>query len=395
MKQKLLGFDSKSLQSAGGYFTANEISGQPSLWIKTWELFLCRQSEIQDFLQKIKAHPDIEIILTGAGTSAFIGDVLQGPFQKNTGMRTRAVATTDLVSHPENYFHTDTPTLLVSFARSGNSPESVASVELANNICKTCYHLIITCNPEGKLALMNNQNSFVFMMPPEANDQSLAMTGSFTSMLLAGLLISRVGKTELSKNQIDLLVGYANTILDKFAAQLKEVANLDFKRAIFLGSGPLLGTALESHLKLLELTDGKVVCKHDSYLGFRHGPKAIIDDTTLLVYLLSNNPYVQQYEADLVQAVNKGKWGMYSIGISEAMPDQINTDLSIILSNGTTGIDEEFLAICSVLPAQILGFYKSIQLGLSPDNPSVNGKISRVVEGVNIYPYQLSDKNHS
>ena len=394
MKQKLLGFDSKWLQTAGGYYTAKEISGQPALWMKTWELFLCRQSEIQDFVQKTNSHHDIEVILTGAGTSAFIGDVLQGPFQKNTGKRTRAVATTDLVSHPENYFHANTPTLLVSFARSGNSPESVASVELADDICKTCYHLIITCNPEGELVTMSHQNSYVFMMPAEANDQSLAMTGSFTSMLLAGLLISRVEETVLIKKQVDLVVAYANTILDTYAIQLKEVANLDFKRAIFLGSGPLLGTALESHLKLLELTDGKVVCKHDSYLGFRHGPKAIIDDTTLLVYLISNNSYVQQYEADLIAAVNMGAWGMYSIGISEVLLENVSVDLPIILSPGKSSIDEEFLSVCSVLPAQILGFYKSLQLGLSPDNPSVNGKISRVVKGVNIYPYHLHNKSH-
>lgn len=388
----MLGFDSKSLQSTGGYHTAREISGQPELWMKTWELFLCHRSDIQAFLQQINIHQDIEIILTGAGTSAFIGDVLQGPFQKNTGKRTRAVATTDLVSHPENYFHANTPTLLVSFARSGNSPESVASVELANNICKTCYHLIITCNPEGELAIMSHQNSYVFIMPAEANDQSLAMTGSFTSMLLAGLLISRGEAPEIIKNQVDLVVAYANTILDKYATQLQDVANLDFKRAIFLGSGPMLGTALESHLKLLELTDGKVVCKHDSYLGFRHGPKAIIDDTTLLVYLLSNNPYVQQYESDLIKAVNTGEWGMYSIGISEVLPENISVDLPVVLSAVNNSIDEEFLAVCSVLPAQILGFYKSLQLGLSPDNPSVNGKISRVVKGVNIYPYHLRDQ---
>jgi tagatose-6-phosphate ketose/aldose isomerase len=174
---------------------------------------------------------------------------------------------------------------------------------------------------------------------------------------------------------------------------LKEVADMDFKRVIFLGSGPLLGTALESHLKLLELTDGKVVCKHDSYLGFRHGPKAIVDDTTLLVYLLSNNPYVQQYEADLIAAVNAGNWGMYSIGISEILSKNVVVDLPMVLST-ESHIDEEFLAVCSVLPAQILGFYKSIQLGLSPDNPSVNGKISRVVKGVKIYPYQLRNEHH-
>ena len=44
----------------------------------------------------------MEVILTGAGTSAFIGDVLEGPFQQKTGIRTRAVATTDLVTHAVN-----------------------------------------------------------------------------------------------------------------------------------------------------------------------------------------------------------------------------------------------------------------------------------------------------
>jgi len=383
----LLGLDNKLLQSVGGHYTAREISGQPSLWRKTWELFLSQQPVLQNFFQQIDTHADIEVILTGAGTSAFIGDVLQGPFQKNTGKRTRAVASTDLVSHPENYFHVNTPTLLISFARSGNSPESMASVGLANKICKTCYHLIITCNPEGELATKSSQNTFVFIMPPEANDQSLAMTGSFTSMLLAGLLISRSKESYRIKEQIDLLEKYGNTILTHYYKSIQDVANLKFERAIFLGSGPLLGTALEAHLKLLELTDGKVVCKHDSFLGFRHGPKAIIDKTTLLVYLLSNKPYVQQYEADLIAAVNAGDWGMYSIGISEVMPDNVKVDLSISLTKEKGGIEEEFLAVCSVLPAQMLGFYKSLQLGLSPDNPSVNGKISRVVKGVNIYPY--------
>jgi len=213
------------------------------------------------------------------------------------------------------------------------------------------------------------------------------MTGSFTSMLLAGLLISRSKESSRIKEQIDLLEKYGNTILTHYNKSIQNVANLKFERAIFLGSGPLLGTALEAHLKLLELTDGKVVCKHDSFLGFRHGPKAIIDKTTLLVYLLSNKPYVQQYEADLIAAVNAGDWGMYSIGISEVMPDNVKVDLSISLTEEKGGIEEEFLAVCSVLPAQMLGFYKSLQLGLSPDNPSVNGKISRVVKGVNIYPY--------
>jgi len=144
-------------------------------------------------------------------------------------------------------------------------------------------------------------------------------------------------------------------------------------------------------LKLQELTDGKVVCKVDSYLGFRHGPKAVTDPSTLLVYLFSNVPYVLRYERDLVDSMGKGHGAMYSMGIMESpfVEREIGggLDLKIRLSDQEIGLDEEYLAICSVIPAQLVGLFKSLHLGLRPDNPSVNGAISRVVEGVQIYPY--------
>ena len=173
----------------------------------------------------------------------------------------------------------------------------------------------------------------------------------------------------------------------EYLAELKEVANLDFKRAVFLGSGALLGTARESHLKVQELTDGQVICKYDSFLGFRHGPKAVIDSSTLLVYLFSNNDYVHQYESDLVQTIHAGEKGLYNIGVYETNGEYLGLDMKIELSGGSEKLDEEFLSVCSVLPAQILGFFKSLQLGLTPDSPSITGTITRVVEGVTIYPF--------
>jgi tagatose-6-phosphate ketose/aldose isomerase len=146
-------------------------------------------------------------------------------------------------------------------------------------------------------------------------------------------------------------------------------------------------------LKLQELTDGKVICKYDSFLGFRHGPKAVVDGSTLLVYLFSNNDYVNQYETDLVEAINSGEKGLYSIGIAESYMEGVDVDLKIILSNAGEQLDEELLPVCSVLPAQMLGFFKSLQLGLEPDTPSVNGTITRVVEGVVIYPYVSGAEN--
>ncbi len=380
-------------QAQGAFHTVSEILQQPGLWQSTFELLVRKQKSLVAFLEEVFAYDDIEIILTGAGTSAFIGDILEGPFQKNTEKRTCAVATTDLITHPEHHFHCDTPTLLISFARSGNSPESLAAVQLANSFCKTVFHLIITCSASGKLVIgSNDRPTFVFLMPPEANDQGLAMTGSFSSMLLAGLLISRIDQLNNLQPQVRQLFEYGNHILEHYSDKLRDIAKLEFDRAVFLGSGPLYGTARESHLKMQELTDGKIICKYDSFLGFRHGPKVVISPLTLLVYLFTNNEYAHRYEVDLVHAINDGEKGLYRIGISELAIPELGLDLAITLGNNdTTPVDEEFLAVCSILPAQILSFFKSLHCGLEPDSPSQNGSITRVVEGVTIYPLPQPD----
>lgn len=366
-----------------------EIYGQPDLWLKTYNQLKNHHDEIIQFLNKVYSHDDLNVILTGAGTSAFIGKVLQGPFQKYNNISTRAIATTDLVSHPSMFFQSDVPTFLISFARSGDSPESVAAIELANGICDNIFHLIISCNPEGELASSKkSSNKHVIILPDGSNDKGLAMTGSFTSMLLCGLLIARIKDFDSLESQILQLASYGRRLLDNYTAEIKDVAKIDFERAVFLGSGPQLGIAEESHLKLQELTDGAVICKHDSFLGFRHGPKAVINDKTLLVYLFSNNSFVQQYEKDLVDQINNGRKGIYSIVILESGNEEIKADLKIKMGNGRAKIDEEFLTVCSILPAQMLGYYKSLQLGINPDNPSVSGAISRVVQGVEIYPFQ-------
>ena len=187
--------------------------------------------------------------------------------------------------------------------------------------------------------------------------------------------------------QIDILYKYGIKILEKYAPMIKEVASIDFKRVVFLGSGPLYGTATESNLKLQELTDGNIICKNHSYLGFRHGPKAVTNEETLIVFIFSNNPFVLQYERDLVLSMRKGKKPLYTIGIFEYDVNGLEFDLEIKLSESGNHLDEELLAVCDILPAQLLGLYKSLALGLNPDSPSESGAISRVVEDVTIYKY--------
>lgn len=381
---KYLDFPVDELTRLGAIHTAREISQQPSLWLKIWEEANTRRPEIEAFFRATR--PVRRIILTGAGTSAFIGLSLRGAFQRGLGILTEAISTTDLVSHPQDYLLPEVPTLLVSFARSGNSPESAAVVRIADEICQQCFHLVITCNPEGLLAMSPSTNpKYVYTLPVEANDQSLAMTSSYSGMLLAGKLLANIEAVADQKSTVQALARYAARVLTNNVVELKEIATLDFTRAVFLGGGPLYGTATEGHLKLQELTDGQVICKNDSYLGFRHGPKAVIDSHTLVVYIFSNDKHAQQYEKDLVGAMKKGTPPLAEIGIAETAPEGISLDHLITLSNDTTTVDEEFLTVAAIVPAQLLGFFKSLQLGMKPDAPSATGAITRVVEGVQIY----------
>lgn len=382
----LLTFEKDFLKQNKAFFTAKEIAGQPDLWNDIAKRF--SEVDIKQFLKNTYTHAD-SIFLTGAGTSAFIGLSLEGAFFRNTQIATRAVATTNLVSHPQDYFNNEKTPLIVSFARSGNSPESRAALELADKFSKKCFHLIITCDDTGALAQYESPNPVcVFVLPEAANDKSLAMTGSYSGMLLTGLMIAYIDQPKIIREQTRLVIQAADNILTNHSSVLKNIAQKDFKRAVFLGSGNLLGTATEAALKLQELTDGKIICKEDTYLGLRHGPKAVINEQTLVVYFLSNNNYVKQYEYDLINAVKSGNNAICLVGIGEKYEPAEGLDIQINFGAEGESIDEDFLPVCAIVAGQLLGFYKSLHLGLSPDNPSVNGAISRVVQGVTIYPIE-------
>lgn len=371
--------------------TYKEIVQQPQMWQKEFDLIHDKREEIHSFLLKNSVSKVSEILLTGAGTSAFIGDAIEYILPRKGYANTKAVATTDLITHPYSFINAHKEIVMVSFARSGNSPESLAAIEVANSIAKKVVHIFITCNESGQLAQeANDDNTLLVLLPPETNDVSLAMTSSFSTMFLAFLLVMNVGSIEAEKQKIGYLSAIARETLEKYEFDLKSIASKQFSRAIFLGSGELKGIAEECHLKLQELTDGQVICKFDSFLGFRHGPKAVISSDSLLIYLLSEDPYVYQYEKDLIEQINSNNRVVAQVIINagdKIVIPNINFDLQINMQ-GLFEKAGEYSCIPYVFVGQLLGFYKSLDLGLNPDSPSVSGNISRVVEGVNIYPLE-------
>ncbi|MBQ6764143.1 MAG: SIS domain-containing protein [Paludibacteraceae bacterium] len=374
-------------------FTYNEIHQQPAMWRKELEALLQSKAAISAFMHKYLT-PETDIVLTGAGTSAFIGDAIC-PVMRGMWHNVRSVPTTDLITHAEYLLEADRPLLLISFARSGNSPESVGAVNLANKICKNVAHVYITCNKNGKLAQQavesqkskEESNILLLQLPEETDDKSLAMTSSFSTMLLTCLMLGHIDTLEDDAEMIEKAVKNAEAVIERYEEPLKAIAERPFERGVFLGSGALKGIAEECHLKLQELTDGAVVCKFDSFLGFRHGPKAVVNDKSIVVYLVTDDEKVQRYERDLVRQVDGNNKPVAQIIVAAgAKPalEGVNADLLVQMPFGKAETD--FYGIVPyVLVGQLLGFYASLAHGLTPDAPSVSGNIHRVVEGVTIY----------
>jgi tagatose-6-phosphate ketose/aldose isomerase len=367
----LLGRSADELRAAGGLATAREIAQQPALWRES-------ATAISAFRTPLLDDPRTRIILTGAGTSAFIGQILAPALERELGRRVDAIATTDLVSNPRDHFADDAPTLLVSFARSGDSPESLAATRLADRCLGRVRHLILTCNAGGALATdhIGRPDSLVLTMPPLANDTGFAMTSSFTCMMLAAQLVLGTGDPD-----IDVLAAAASTALDIVPPRAARLALRGFDRVVYLGSGPLLGLAREGALKMLELTAGRVATWFDSPLGFRHGPKAVLDERTLVVVLASGDAYTRQYDDDIIADLGPR---LIPGGLVAVTADGSDDPRAWALPDLRACGDALSAAVLAV-PLQILALEFSLALGRTPDNPFPSGEVTRVVEGVRIH----------
>ncbi|MEU5445359.1 SIS domain-containing protein [Streptomyces griseofuscus] len=371
----------------GAAHTVREIAQQPALWREVDRIVSASRDSLDAFLRPLVARGDLRVVLTGAGTSAFAGQVLQPALARRLGRRVDAVATTDLVADPRGCLAEDVPTLLVSFARSGDSPESVAATALADQVLSEVHHLVITCNEQGRLTREHAglPKSHVLLMPPRSNDRGFAMTSSFTCMTLAALLA--LGGSAYD-GVAERLARAAESITDSSAVDRTVGALLERapERIVFLGSGPLKGLAEESALKVLELTGGTLMAVAESSLGFRHGPKAVLNDRSVAVVYMSNDPYTRKYDQD-IYAELRGNLPAGSVvtvsADSGAGTEGTGTDTWPLPD--LDGVEDVALALSAVVYAQLIALRASLARGLRPDNPFPSGEINRVVQGVTLH----------
>lgn len=362
----------------GGRDTATEIVQQGAVWRALAASLTLEQPRIAAFLGERLRNPALRVILTGAGSSAFVGQIVADELNAGWPCQVRAVATTSLLTHPELYLDRDVPTLLVSFARSGNSPESVAAVSLLRATVRDVRFLNITCSAEGNLAMQGAFDAVTcnVLMPAASCDRGFAMTSSFTCMLLAALcLLSPQAQIE----RLDTLAALAEQALSKWSAPIAALAATPVERVVYLGSGPLEALASEAALKILELTGGQVLAMANTALGFRHGPKSMVTPKTLVVLFRSAGMQARQYEQDLLAELLRDGVAGRCVTVGGA-----GADIGIIVPD----LPDAWLAPLWLLMAQQYALHQSALLGLRPDNPFKGGIVNRVVQGVTIYPPQ-------
>ena len=388
---KIFDVTEEKMQQTMSTFTLTEIYQQPATWKKTCDQIKAYKDELKAFIDQVITREDFDVILTGAGTSEFVGNALFPALTGKLNYKVKSYGTTDIVATPEAYLSRTKPTLLISFGRSGNSPESVGAIDAAEAVCDSIWHLFVTCNKDGALSkrAATTGNCYAINLTDETHDQSFAMTSSFSNMYLATYLCFHLDCLDETIAKVEKIMAAGQSFLDgKYGIAQQIVNEYDFNRIVYLGSNCLKGIAQESALKMLELTAGRVVTMYDTPLGFRHGPKSIIDDNTITVVYLSDDAYTRQYEVDLIKEMSGQRKGNKIVAVMSAADEAVSAlvDYTVVYDLADKN-ESALLGLGDILFAQTLAVLKSLSMGITPDNPCPTGEVNRVVKGVTLYPY--------
>ena len=375
---ELLGKSAEEQRRLGYYHTLREICQQPSTWIRTCELMRGNSAALRSTLEGVAS-----LILTGSGSSEYAGDCVRLTLQNELGILAQATAGGALLTHGSKALPPGRPGLMVSIARSGDSPESAGALALLLKTEPEIRHLVLTCNEQGTLArsYQNNPRALVITLDEETNDQGLVMTSSFTNLVLAARSLGLVDQPARYQSICQQLSRIASAVIHENLGVLARVAKASFKRAVFLGSGCRFGAAREAALKMLEMTAGRVTTLCETYLGLRHGPMSYIHEDTLVVCFLSSDPMLRPYEADLLRELDQKELGLFKLVVGENVPSDLLRENDVALNcKGLEQLGDENLPVIDVLVGQMLAFFRCLEEGLRPDSPSEDGVISRVVQ---------------
>jgi tagatose-6-phosphate ketose/aldose isomerase len=377
-------------RTKGGYGQAiEEIVQQPVTWLDTAARAVDHRGALQSLLGGSGLEGGIRsLMLSGSGSSLYAGECVAPALQSELRIPVRAIAGGDLLTHARSAVLPGRPSLLVSIARSGNSPESAGAVESLLREEPDCRHLFLTCNEHGRLAAdyRDDARTHALVLHERTNDRSLVMTSSFTNMVLAARFLGFLDKPAEYQEMVRRVSGIAGHLLMRHAQSLAEAARDNYHFALYLAAGCRLGAAREASLKMMEMSAGRTRTMVETYLGLRHGPMAAIHDDTLIVCFLSADALARAYEIDLIRELNRKMLGRRKIIVGEEIPSDLLRNLDVAVEcPGMKQAGDDNVAVIDVLAGQVLALYHCLSIGLRPDAPSPGGIISRVVEDFRVH----------
>ena len=385
---KLLELSTAERESLGLAHTLREILQQPQTWRRTYQKVQKFSTRIEEFLNKaglgMRRPIPLNVLLVGAGTSDYIGKSVCALLQKEWSCNVQAVPSTDLLTNVEDHILPDVDHLWISFSRSGDSSEGIAVLEEALAARPRIRHLVVTCNQNGKMARLGDRDNVLSLVLDDAvNDRGLAMTSSFSNMVIVGQALAHIRNLGAYGSIVESMTASASIALPVIVNMCQRMVDEGFSKVCFLGTGPLKAAAIESGLKVIELTAGRVVGLTESFLGLRHGPLSAIDRDTLVVGFLSAAARRRAFELDLLQEICTKKITEKCLIVAPtAVTDGFENKLYFELPEL---ISDLYLPPLFVLVGQLLGLSASVREGLRPDEPSPHGAISRVVTHVTLH----------
>jgi tagatose-6-phosphate ketose/aldose isomerase len=370
-------------QQSGYLHTLPEICRQPQTWRETCELMIESAVTVNACLREAKS-----LIFTGSGSSEYAGDCVRAGVQAELGIDCQVIGGGVLLTEKTEALPVCNPRLMVSLARSGDSPESTGALSLMLKHDPEMSHLVLTCNNTGALARTYHDDArvSVITLGEDTNDQSLVMTGSFTNLIVAARFLGLVKTPDAYRAICDQAASIAADVFSSQFDTLAQVAESGFKRVVYLGSGSRYGVACEAALKMLEMTAGRVTSLYESYLGLRHGPMSYLDSNTLVVCFLSSDQTRRSYETDLLRELSRKRLGVRKLIVGEAVPADVTRPEDVVVECcGLKQLGDRNAVLVDAVVAQLLAFFRCLQEGLHPDSPSRDNVINRVVQRFPLY----------
>jgi glutamine---fructose-6-phosphate transaminase (isomerizing) len=348
-------------KSSPGAFALIEILSQPLCWNTS-----LTQLGDSGTLKEVSARftGAREWVFIGCGSSFYVAQAAAASMTALTGIPARAVPASEILLFPQLYPWAD-KTVPVLISRSGRTSEVL---KVGQDLrARGVDSLGISCTPGQALEELASRT----ILLPAADEQSTVMTRSFTSMLMAlqALAATLGGCEDFLAAQLRVARA-GEKLMDTLPQRVgRFVAEREFADYVCLGQGGLYGMACESALKLTEMSVSYAQSFHT--MEFRHGPKSIVCEDTLVVFLLSEGGY--KAELEVLEEI-KGLGGTTMV-VTNSADARVKAAADFLVELGVQA--PEWAKLPLYLPSQqLMGLYTGTKKGLDPDRPR---HLSRVV----------------